>query len=232
MRIGSIGSGIYSGENGHLICSDLKEERAQLLIADIPIHSNNKDAKCLKNRFNQTIPIDNLIDSSKYKVIYDLDLKSSALFKLEAQQNSVDICNNGFCCRLEYTVESQNLLKEESFWFIAYNKSGEALAQTDYPICEEVCGIFRCEDDSCKSFPIESKTIFKELRISAKFSTNYTYPGAITNQLALIPNNKLFYQNDRQIGSEVKFSLANFNEPILSMSLYGRCYQRDPPYKQ
>ncbi|CAG2164971.1 unnamed protein product [Oppiella nova] len=230
---GSIGSGIYSGQNGPMIESNISEEKAHLMIADIPIDSKNTGAKCLANRYNKRIVIDDLVDSSEYKPFVSLDLKGSALYRLKGEQNSAEVCNNGFCCQLDYSVQNGLSLKGNSYWLIVANRSGHGLSQLRYPLCEEFCGVFQCEDDSCQSFPTKSnESIFKNIKISAKFSTNYVYPSATTNDLKQISMHKWIHRDSKQIGSEVTLSLQDIDEPVLSMGLYGRCYDRDPPYRQ
>ncbi|CAG2163668.1 unnamed protein product [Oppiella nova] len=227
---GSVGSGIYSGQNGPMIVSDISEEKAHILIADIPINSENTGATCLANRYNKRIVIDDLVDSSDYKPFELLILKGSALYRLNDQQNGAQVCNNGFCCQLDYSVQNELSLKDNSYWLIVANRTGHGLSQLRYPLCEEFCGVFLCEDDSCHSFPTKSnESIFNSIKISAKFSTNYVYPSATTNHLKPISTHKWVHQME---ASGVTLSLQDIDEPVLSMGLYGRCYDRDPPYRQ
>ncbi|XP_054159897.1 pantetheinase-like [Oppia nitens] len=230
---GSIGSGIYSGQNGPLIESDMFGQRAQLLIADIPVDSRNTEAKCLNNRYNKTIEMKDLIDTSQYKPFVTLNLKNSALLRLKDEHNSVEVCNNGFCCQLDYEVINRKSLETEYYWLLVANRSGHGLQQIQYPLSEEFCGVFRCNDQNCNTYSIKSgQTVFKSLKISAKFTTNYTYPSVTTEGYKPVAIDKWIYNNNGHIGSDVTLSLNNFDNSILSLGLYGRCYDRDPPYKQ
>ena len=232
-RLGSTGSGIYSGKSGQIIVSDILEKSPHLLIADIPIDSRNNGANCLSHSFRKTIRFTEFVDDSEYEVSHKLDLKDSVLFKLTQSEDSINLCDNSLCCHLSYTLKSENFFKDESFWFIVTNRSAESRTGSRYPICEEICGIFRCDDDECQTISKETKkTVFNTLEIRANMSTTYVYPSATTNSLKLLPKNNWIYENDEQLGSEVKLRLNDFNEPLLSINLYGRCYDRDPPYKQ
>ncbi|CAG2100517.1 unnamed protein product [Medioppia subpectinata] len=97
---GSSGSGIYSGENGAIIDSNIMDQKAVLLIADIPIDSKNTGAKCLTNRYTKRIEMDDIVDTSEYRPLKYTDWKGSAFYKLKGQSNSAEVCNNGFCCQL------------------------------------------------------------------------------------------------------------------------------------
>ncbi len=68
--IGSLGSGIYSGENGAIVYSDIPDGKSKLLIADIPIDSRNTKAQCLSTPFKKTIPIESTLKvSTEYKAM-------------------------------------------------------------------------------------------------------------------------------------------------------------------
>ncbi|CAG2162556.1 unnamed protein product [Oppiella nova] len=222
LKTGSIGSGIYSGENGPIVYSDITTKTAKLFVADIPINSHNTSASCLTKRFNKTVSIESLKTDSEYKSVETLYTKGLTLKKLVDKQNSSVVCDNGFCCQLNYSVVSELSLRDESYWLFVVNSSAHPYTQ-NYPMCEETCGVFRCDDDSCQSFPTKSKTVFESLRLSAKFTTNYTYPSLTSNDLTLVPKQYWIYENNGQIGSEVKLNLENFDKPLLAMALYGRC---------
>jgi len=228
LETGSTGSGIYSGENGPIVYSDITTKTAKLFIADIPINSHNTSASCLSKRFNKTVSIESLKTDSEYKSANTMDTKGLTLKKLVDKQNSSVVCDNGFCCQLNYSVVSELSLRDESYWLFVVNSSAHPYTQ-NYPMCEETCGVFKCNDDTCQSFPTKSKTVFKSLRLSAKFTTNYTYPSLTSNDLTLVPKQYWIYENNGQIGSEVKLNLENFDKPLLAMALYGRCFDKDPP---
>ena len=46
---GSLGSGIYAGTHGAKVYTNNPDGKSRLLLADIPINSRNKNAKCLNN---------------------------------------------------------------------------------------------------------------------------------------------------------------------------------------
>ena len=228
---GSVGSGIYAGQSGQMITSDIHHKKPHLLIADIPVDSRNREAKCLNDRYAKAVANPSFTESvPDFQIKYKLNLKDAAIVKLEEKKDSVNLCNNGFCCRLEYSIDSQSSI--DSYRLIVANRTGHGLEQIRYPLSEEVCGLFRCEDHDCDTFSVTTKQVFKRLELSAKFSTKYTYPSATTDGLALLSKNKWTYTEAKDVGSVVKMSLNECNEPILSFNLYGRCYDRDSPYKQ
>ena len=159
----------------------------------------------------------------------NLRMDSFTRIKLNKQNDYISSCSDGFCCRLNYSVQSKQTLEEESYWFVITNRT---LNTTHYPICEEICGLVRC-DSHCKAFPLKTdKTIFKSIEITANFSTKYSYPSITTNDLQLVSKNKWNYYNNGSVGSQVRLDINGFDQPIMTAVLYGRCFSRDPPYPQ
>ncbi|CAG2101831.1 unnamed protein product [Medioppia subpectinata] len=219
-QIGSVGSGIYAGQNGPIVYTDITTKTAKLLIADIPVDSRNPSASCLKpdHRFNKTISIETLKTDAKYQMAAKMYTKGHILKELTESEGSSVVCDSGFCCHLNYSLNSVDGLTGQSFWwFVGNTSSGHPISQI-YPMCEEICGVFRCDDDRCESFPTSTSTVFKWLRLSATFSTNYTYPSLTTNDLALVPKQYWVYENRQQMnGSEVSLDLNNYDKPLLTM---------------
>lgn len=228
---GSVGSGIYSGANGQLIASDIHQETPHLLIADVPIDSGNAAAKCLTQRHTKAIANPSFTEKvAELQIKYKMNLKDAAIVTLDMPQDSVNLCNNGFCCRLVYSIDSESSIK--NYRFIVANRTGHGLEQVRYPLSEEICGLFRCDDHKCDTFSVRTQQVFKKLELSAKFSTKYSYPSVTSDNLELVPKQKWTYTQTTEGGEEVKMSLNDFEGPILTFQLYGRCYDRDPPYKQ
>ncbi|CAG2110995.1 unnamed protein product [Medioppia subpectinata] len=233
-QMGTLGSGIYAGQNGAIVYTNITTKTSKLLIADIPVDSRNPSASCLKpdHRFNKTISFETLKTDGKYQMIDKMYTKGHMFNKLTASESSSVVCDSGFCCHLNYSLKSVDDLKGQSFWWFVGNTTIGRPIVLVYPVCTEICGVFRCVDDRCESFPTHTsdQTVFKWLRLSATFNTNTTYPSLTTNDLALVPKQYWVYENRQQInGSEVSLDLNNYDKPLLAMGLYGRCFNRDLP---
>ncbi|XP_054158155.1 pantetheinase-like [Oppia nitens] len=224
---GSIGSGIYSGENGPIIFTDQNNKNGKLLIADIPVKSDNSRASCLTTKpFNKTIIFDEIKVSGDYNTVFHMSTKDVSLAQLKAQNDSLNVCNNGLCCQLSYSMVSSSF-GNESYWLIVANVS--ANKQSDYNQSNEMCGIAKCNDNTCNTYSTKAETIFKSIKLSAQFTTNYTYPSVTANELSLVPKQYWSYKSERKIGTEVSLSVTDFPHPIISVGLFGRCFDRDIP---
>ncbi|XP_054156863.1 pantetheinase-like [Oppia nitens] len=224
-QTGSIGSGIYSGINGPIIFNDITNKNGQLLIADIPVDSDNTNALCLTTKpFNKTITFPETRVSDAYKSPVPMSTTGTSLVQLRAQNDTLNVCNKGLCCQLSYSLVNPSL-NDESYWFIVTNRSAD---ETLLGMCDEICGLISCTDNTCTTFATKSvKTIFKSIKLSAQFTTNYTYPSVMTNELSLVPKQYWSYKSERKIGAEVSLTVTDFPHPIITVSLYGRCFDRD-----
>ncbi|XP_054157354.1 pantetheinase-like [Oppia nitens] len=51
----------------------------------------------------------------------------------------------------------------------------------------------------------------------------------MANELSLVPKQYWSYKSERKIGTEVSLTVTDFPHPIITVSLYGRCFDRDNP---
>ncbi|XP_054153995.1 pantetheinase-like, partial [Oppia nitens] len=237
---GSTGSGIYAGISGSLISTDLTDRQSKLLIADIPVDSDNTRSSCLlpNNRYNKTIIIGQTKVVGNYKSLHPKSIAGTSLAQLTAANDTLNLCNNGLCCQLTYSTSSvmaaQPSLANESYWFLVANWSASAQPTTFSIVgmCQEVCALIKCTDNTCATYATGSaQTVFKSIKLTAdRFTTNYTYPSAMANDLSIVPNKYWTYDSQRKVGTKVSLSVTDFRQPLLGMSLFGRCFQRDLPF--
>lgn len=224
LSLGSTGSGIYSGQSGPMVASEVMAKSDNLLIADIPIDSRNLSAKCLTNRYNKTVVNNRSNDPSNYNIVFNID--GSSLLALEKDSDSVRVCNNGLCCRLEYSIDTdEREFKAKNYRLIAVNRAPKACGKR---INEEICGVFRCDDQNCRSIAMNSNQVFRRLELSARFSTKYSYPMITTNRLKLVDKKFWTLRREQSDVNHSRLALDRFEEPLLSMALYGRNYEWDP----
>ncbi|XP_067128188.1 biotinidase-like [Centruroides vittatus] len=148
------------------------------------------------------------------------DLSGYTLMKLHKIIGSITACNNGLCCKLAYKIT--NFHKEE--YYLAVRNDTFKLEGT--PVCVETCMMVRCDSyggKRCSVFPTAAKTVFEEVSMKANFSTVYIYPNILTSGVQLL-NLSQWHFNDNSI------LLKNTTDkPLLTVSLFGRCYSRDLP---
>jgi len=223
-QVGSIGSGIYKGESGAQLYTHESDGRPKLLIADIPI-SSRTPSKC--SNFSKTIAYETLqgfafeaVEPYHYTNMTMKDVNKTLLTKLS--DVIIEECHNGFCCKLNYSMPL-SVLPNEKYYFIISNRTREG----GYHWCEEFCAIVRCDED-CTKFPVSAETTFKSIEISGNFSTPFIYPNVITKNVQLVGRSEWDFKINKN-SAELKIDT---NKSFLTFGFYGRCYDRDPPYKQ
>lgn len=212
---GSMGSGIYDGEKGALVYTHVDDNKSKLLITQIG-NSSSEPLQIITSSEDESV---------KYR-FYEFDLKNAALVKIEEISDQISACLNGLCCQLSYQATSQ----PQTYYLAAVNEIRSGGGER-YFWCEESCILVRCNDKNgkkCVKFPTVSGTVFDSFRLEGNFSSQYVYPNALISYSELLPTSMWKFVKEGNRNSLE--STGSINRPLLSISLYGRCYDRDPPY--
>lgn len=171
---------------------------------------------------------------------------------------TVSECSGGVCCTLtyEYAVTNQcelidnvasyhelrNLLfTDEPFYLIVANRTRPGY----YPWTEEFCGLVHCKADQSPCTTIrtnrELATRFKNVTLMAELGlTTAVHASVIGSRHQVLPQANLWsYKTEvnKKSGKQVVTLSVNPSgqmgqASIGTVGLYGRVYERDPPYKQ
>ncbi|XP_023232354.1 pantetheinase-like isoform X2 [Centruroides sculpturatus] len=212
---GSMGSGIYLGEKGASTYTHVDDNKARLLIARVG-SSSSQPLQIVTHSEEEPL---------KYR-FYEFDLKNSSLIKLEEPSGQVETCLGGLCCKLTY----QTSTPLEGYYLAAVNEIRSG-GRKRYFWCEESCILIRCNDKNnknCSTFPILTETVFHSFHLEGNFSSQYVYPNVLVSYSELLPVDE--WKFDIKGQTNIVQSKGSIDRPILSVSLYGRCYHRDPPY--
>lgn len=239
----AMGSGIYNGIKGPIAQTLNPDGISKLVVARIPrrhgdISQWSKIIKILDNGTEewkdkgQDVPevcSKAILGPSEniYKDYRCLNEKvlNYTLVKLEKAEGQLVVCNNGMCCGLDYVANSMN----ESFYLGVYN--GTYNSYNRYFWWEENCFLARCDDingTACSTFPMMSHTLFKRISLIANFSTKHIYPSFVGNKARLLPTENWNFSKSPEMASVSMISESG--TPIISTTLKGRAYDRDPPY--
>ena len=234
--LGSIGSGIHSGQNGYAVYTNENDNKPKLLLADIPIDSKS-NKHCDANSKMINIDVSAILNTSipsksdKYSFL-SLSMTGVIQKKLVKASDSINLIDNNLNCNIKYQLLDNKTLKQD-YYLIAVNKTRQSI----YQWCEEFCALVKCKpnvDGNCESFTNQvDDNLFKSVSLSSSFSTKYVYPNAITNNIKLIPLNQWKFSIDNKDDKyQAQISVDSIDKPLLVLGLYGRCYQRDPPYNK
>ncbi len=228
LKVGSVGSGIYSSDSGSVIYSNKPDGIPKLLIADIPVSSKAK-VNCSTNR--KLISFDSFSDDSNGReyVYSNMSLTNVSQYLLNKSNDMIIKCHNGLCCQVNYSLKDMEFKNNETYYLIISNRTRDGL----YPWAEEFCALVRCESNErkqCLTFPnSNSKTSFEFIQIKANFSTKYVYPSLMSNNNELIDHKEWYFSIEEPQTQLISYHL---NKPLLTYGLYARPYPRDPPFVQ
>lgn len=229
-KAGSVGSGIYSGDKGEYVYTTATDKEPKLLITNLPVDSRSGDS-CESNSKVIAFPTTEAEKDTKVVENYgyqDMETKNTQSFIINNTSDNVKVCEGEFCCHLSYALKSEvSALNNQPFKFIVANRT----RSVGYPWCEEFCVLTRYDEEMKNNhhFGVDSDVIFTEIFINASFSTEFVYPSAMGDGIELVPRKAFDYENN---GKDFHLSISDYEKPIRTFGLYGRCYQRDPPYCQ
>lgn len=215
------GSGIYAGQWGpQVYLHDVNGSGLpSLLIANVPQNSRKSscDPKSKIVTFDFGKP-----DRGKYPIL-QLPLSDFNYTYLNTGEVSEKICDGSFCCHLSGHLKHA----KHAVVFGVRNKIRKSTTLTDYSWCEEAC--FLMAIDKTGQISTQTRALFdKALTMNAQFSTDSVYPSVLSEGLKLLhPNEWQFNSSD--LSRELSITAE---KPISIVGLYGRCYDRDPPYKR
>ncbi|XP_067145111.1 pantetheinase-like [Centruroides vittatus] len=231
---GAVGSGIYRGPfiSPHYVYNP--NGKAKLSVSRVPRPGvkNLSDDNSIVFEFGTDHPGNNLssgVCSEKIlgppKSPYDyrcleMNLSNFTLIRLKETAEKIEACNDGLCCTLRYKIANYSL--DEDYYLIVLNGS---IHVRKYVLATEVCGLVRCDTfkgKACSVFPTKSFTIFEELNLTANFTTKYVYPSLMESEIRL-PNTSKWSFNNNSL-----FLTQPMDGALLTASLFGRAYNRDP----
>lgn len=241
---GSLGSGIYTKNFGALAYTYEPDGESKLVVADVH-PGKSKDLKhnpsitvIKEDSVHEKVETGDAFPEQGYVLAvgppkehyldyryYKHQTENYTLVKLENEKDSLEVCNNDFCCFLEYEAKSM----EEDYYFGAFNGLSNVFGY--YHWCEQTCLLVRCDPldgKDCVMQPSRSSTVFKTLEISAKFESERVYPAVSKNKFRLAPKNEWEYKRMGHDATLTFFSKSE--EPLLKAVLMGRCYDRDPEF--
>lgn len=240
---GSLGSGIFSPYSGALVYTYEPDGESKLLVANVPRRKSDVqinpsitviklDSVSPKIETGDAFPKqgyslaagpveDHFLDYRYYKH----QTENYTLVKLEKESATLESCNNGFCCKLNYEAIDM----KEDFYLGAF--SGLNNVRGYYHWCEETCLLLRCDPfdgKPCVMQPSNSNTVFKKVQMAATFTSERVYPTVSKTKFRLAPKNEWKYERK---GYDATLSFkTKATDPLLKAALMGRCYDQDPEF--
>lgn len=209
------GSGIYTPNGANEFFYDKHEKNGKLLVSDVQV-IDRSISKFSKNRFV----------FGDYEMLFHRDPEfNSVLFKdwynmvsLRNLNDTITICQEGFCCFLSYKTDSL----DGHYAFAVFN----GIHPRNGPYYLQVCILLRCQGqdpESCGRLMFEAEGRFDHVHIKGNFTSPYVTPQVVLSNngsLELPDKNSLHYDTEG-----LYFRVVD--KPLLEAALIGRVYESD-----
>ncbi|XP_054713931.1 pantetheinase-like [Uloborus diversus] len=239
---GTGGSGIYSSRKGALIYSQNPDGRSKLLVSNVPkspsestktsfvpnakkfivhedeleevTHDNEKHLNNMCDMRVLGLPKDPLHD---YRCL-PTNVSTYVFVKLNKTEDSLKLCSDKLCCSLSYQADSMS----ENYYFGVSGQDFNFYNRFSFGI--EACLLARCEsvnENICSNYLLKSDTVFRSVKLTGTFNTQYVYPFAMDSNLYLTKRNEWDFEKDALIYT------AKRKNHLVFLGLYGRLYELD-----
>ena len=224
--LGTTGSGIYSPDEVKIYEHDSIDVGARiesvLLIASLPVDPKS-DILCNTNPKRITIshdPAQVIPGTQRYRITETKFNNDFTIVAAKGSSGDVTACSKRLCCRLQYT---KNNLTSQGVEYIFAVTSRIVRFMPGHGACEESC-MFIAYDRQTHHFLKETDVQFTRIKISSSsFSTPYVFSSALENNYRLIAQKDIVYGNE-------SLEIIDYSRPVLFAGMYGRCFDKDPPY--
>ncbi|KAM6432664.1 LOW QUALITY PROTEIN: pantetheinase-like [Rhynochetos jubatus] len=216
------GSGIYAPDglryyyntetaNGHLLVTELSSHSR--LSPDYPAAVN---WKLYAKRLNQLPSNDHSFSGFVYHDLFFFT-------ELTEPEGDGAICQQDLCCHLSYKMEEKQ--KDDVYVLGAFD--GLHVVEEEYYL--QVCTLLKCKStdlNTCGQPAETAQTTFEMFSLSGSFGTNYVFPEVLYSGVELAPGEFEVLNDGRLI------NWTTTSKPVLSVTLFGRWYEKDSPHTQ
>uniref|UniRef100_A0A8C3HWX5 CN hydrolase domain-containing protein n=1 Tax=Chrysemys picta bellii TaxID=8478 RepID=A0A8C3HWX5_CHRPI len=214
------GSGIYAPNGPRAFHYNTETENGHLLVVELSSHP----------RLSPTYPI--AVNWSSYAtsikrfspddrnfsgVIYFDKFTFTELTKPEGNRT---VCQKDLCCHLSYRMVE----KQEDEVYVLGAFDGLHVVEGEYYL--QICTLLKCKSTDLKTCgePVATAhTRFEAFSLSGTFGTSYVFPEVLLSEVQLAPGEFQVLSDGRLI------SQNGTSKPILTVTLFGRWYEKDPP---
>ncbi|XP_049640968.1 pantetheinase [Suncus etruscus] len=207
------GSGIYAPDSPKEFHYDMKTNEGKLILAQLDSHPSH-----------QVVNWSSYVNSVKVLSTGNGNFQGTIFFdeftfvELTEITGNYTVCQKDLCCLLSYKMFEKR--SDEVYALGAFD--GLHTVEGCYYL--QVCTLLKCKTTnlhSCGS-PVETaSTRFEMFSLSGTFRTQYVFPEVLLSEIQLAPG-------EFQVSPDGRiFSLKPPSRPLLTVTLFGRLYERD-----
>ncbi|XP_009317408.1 PREDICTED: LOW QUALITY PROTEIN: pantetheinase-like [Pygoscelis adeliae] len=221
--LGMTGSGIYAPDSPRAYYYNTEMENGQLLVTELSSCSHlSPDYPAAVNWKLYASSIEQLPSNDHYftGVVYH-DLFSFT--ELTEPEGNHAICQQDLCCHLSYKMAE----KQKDDVYVLGASDGLHVIEGEYYL--QICTLLKCKstDLNTRGQLVETaQTKFEMFSLSGTFGTNYVFPEVLYSGVQLAPGEFQVLHDGCLI------NWTSTSKPVLSVTLFGRWYEKDPPHTQ
>ncbi|XP_034274718.1 pantetheinase-like isoform X1 [Pantherophis guttatus] len=216
------GSGIYTPSGSEAYHYDAESMNGHLLVAEIYSHPSHFPTPLPPvNWSSYATTVEGFPENHTFSgFIFHDDFTLSTLGK---KADNLTVCQKSLCCHLNYRMMEQQ--EDELYVLGAFDGLHEVEGQYYLQICTLLkCGSTNLQ--SCGQATTTAESYFDFYSLSGTFGTNYVFPEVLLSGIRLAPG--LFQVlKDGQLVSQ-----NDIPQSVLTVTLFGRWYEKDPPHIQ
>ena len=233
---GTTGSGIFSPSyvaiSEHDVGKNKQLTRPRLIIGNLPVDPKSH-VKCDPDPWTIGISKFKQVPAQKYSFFGANFSKYESIQLTDDKGDNVTLCQGDFCCSLDYQFKKnsgKHPKNQADYYFAVSNGMRDRYFESQYQMYEQVCLVLAYDGEKA-TYPMTGGRKFKSLTIRGSFDTKYVYPSALSNDFELVPTQSIKLKVTEGEKHERKLNVRT-KRPVISASLHGRVYERDPPYVQ
>ncbi|XP_003465665.1 pantetheinase isoform X1 [Cavia porcellus] len=207
------GSGIYAPDSPRKFHYDMETQEGKLLVSQLDSHPYRPEVNWTSYASSiEAFSVRN--QEFKGTVFYD----EYIFVELKGITGNYTVCQKDLCCHLSYQMSEKR--SDEVYALGAFD--GLHTAEGQYYL--QVCTLLKCKTtnvQSCGDSVDTAATRFEMFSLSGTFGTQYVFPEVLLSEVQLAPR-------EFQVMSDGRLqSLQPTSRPLLTVTLFGRFYDRD-----
>lgn len=207
------GSGIYAPDSPRAFHYDRNTDEGKLLLAQLDSHPRRATVNWTSHASTLEAPPK---DNQEFQSTVFFD--EFTFVELMEATGNYSVCQNDLCCHLNYRMFEKRA--DEVYALGAFD--GLHTVEGQYHL--QICILLKCKTTylrSCGSSVDTASTRFEMFSLSGTFGTPYVFPEVLLSEVKLAPG-------EFQVSSDGRlFSLKPPSGPVLTVSLFGRLYEKD-----
>ncbi|KAG8510884.1 Pantetheinase, partial [Galemys pyrenaicus] len=212
------GSGIYAPDSPRVYHYDMKTKEEKLLFSELDSHPRQPVMVNWTSYASGVQALSRRNEEFKGVIFYD----EFTFLELRGVTGNYTVCQKDLCCHLSYKMSEKR--PDEVYVLGAFD--GLHIVEGRYYL--QICTLLKCETtnlNTCGHSVKTASTRFDMFSLSGTFGTQYVFPEVLLSEVKLAPG-------EFQVSSDGRlFSLKPPSGPVLTVTLFGRLYEKDQKSK-